>query len=26
LRLENGMEIYTMIKAVSLDRHSFGFA
>ncbi len=26
LRLEPGMEIYAMIKAISLDRHSIGFA
>jgi molybdate transport system ATP-binding protein len=26
LRLENGMEVYVMIKAISLDRHSVGFA
>jgi molybdate transport system ATP-binding protein len=26
LRLESGMEVYAMIKAISLDRHSVGFA
>ncbi|MGH8743727.1 MAG: molybdenum ABC transporter ATP-binding protein [Burkholderiales bacterium] len=26
LRLEAGQEVYAMIKAISLDRHSFGFA
>lgn len=26
LRLEHGMEVYAMIKAISLDRHSVGFA
>jgi len=26
LRLEQGKEIYAMVKAISLDRHSLGFA